>query len=193
MSNQICESIKAVKQLLFEKNLEKGRIAEIIAKEDYENHGFHVTKTGIGSDFLAEKQIPGHSEPYQEFVEVKAGHSILSKRQKISKRAAKRQGINYTEYIVSDDFLENYLKENTIPQVLNNELLELIPDNWEQNSNYKIIIPGICPHCGLTVDALNDVITKFGLRRMQDGTIRNQSWCRKCRSQYRISGGRFYV
>ena len=182
MTSQIYENPLEVKQLLFEKNLEKGRIAEIIAKEDYENHGFKITKTGIGSDFLAEKQIPGSDKLYQEFVEVKSGHSPLSKRQRITKRMAKRQGITYTEYAVSDDFLENYINENIIPQVLNNELLELIPDNWEQNSNYKIILPGICPHCGLTVDSLNSVITKFGLRRMQDGIIRNQSWCRMCRN-----------
>ena len=57
MSKQICDTSKSNKQLMFAKNLEKGRIAEKIAIEDYENHGFIVTRTGVGSDFVAEKII----------------------------------------------------------------------------------------------------------------------------------------
>ena len=188
MNSQICNTTKASKQELFEKNLEKGCIAEIIAKEDYENHGFKITKTGIGNDFFAEKQIPGTDEYYQEFVEVKAGGSTLSKRQKISKRKAKLKGIDYTQYTVTDDFLENYLQENTIPNIQNFELLELVPENWEDDPSYKIVLPGMCPHCGISAYSLSEIITKFGLRRMFDGIIRKQSWCRRCRSSANFGG-----
>ncbi len=34
-----------------------------------------------------------------------------------------------------------------------------------------------CPHCGETKPAED-----FGFRRMGDGTVRNQSWCRACRT-----------
>ena len=35
-----------------------------------------------------------------------------------------------------------------------------------------------CPRCGETKPA-----SDFGLRRMSDGSIRNQSWCKVCRSR----------
>lgn len=34
-----------------------------------------------------------------------------------------------------------------------------------------------CPHCG-ELKPIED----FGMRDMGDGTIRNQSWCKDCRS-----------
>lgn len=38
----------------------------------------------------------------------------------------------------------------------------------------------ICPHCG-EEKALSD----FGFRNMGNGKIRNQSWCKDCRSKTR--------
>lgn len=34
-----------------------------------------------------------------------------------------------------------------------------------------------CPHCERILSLM-----KFGLRKMRNGTIRNQSWCKDCRS-----------
>ena len=34
----------------------------------------------------------------------------------------------------------------------------------------------ICPHCGKIKP-----LSEFGFRKMKDGTIRNQSWCKECR------------
>lgn len=34
----------------------------------------------------------------------------------------------------------------------------------------------ICPHCGL-----EKPLSDFGFRKMHDGKIRNQSWCKDCR------------
>ncbi len=35
----------------------------------------------------------------------------------------------------------------------------------------------VCPHCGR-----EKPISQFGFRNMGGGNIRNQSWCRECRS-----------
>lgn len=34
----------------------------------------------------------------------------------------------------------------------------------------------ICPHCGQ-----EKPLSDFGFRRMENGEIRNQSWCKDCR------------
>lgn len=34
----------------------------------------------------------------------------------------------------------------------------------------------VCPHCGL-----EKPLSDFGYRQMEDGVIRNQSWCKACR------------
>lgn len=39
----------------------------------------------------------------------------------------------------------------------------------------------VCPHSDCREEKS---IEEFGWRRMQDGTIRNQSYCIKCRSKY---------
>ena len=36
----------------------------------------------------------------------------------------------------------------------------------------------VCPHCGM-----EKPLSEFGWRKMGNGEIRNQSWCRKCRSE----------
>lgn len=35
----------------------------------------------------------------------------------------------------------------------------------------------VCPHCGQ-----EKPLSDFGFRKMKDNKIRNQSWCKKCRS-----------
>ena len=35
----------------------------------------------------------------------------------------------------------------------------------------------VCPHCGE-----EKTLSDFGFRNMGNGKIRNQSWCKKCRS-----------
>ena len=46
-----------------------------------------------------------------------------------------------------------------------------------QTSGYKNGEPTrICPHCGK-----EKPLSEFGYRRMEDGEVRNQSWCKDCR------------
>ena len=86
----------------------RGKIGEEIAKQDYKEHGFKITSTRKGSDFIATRQI-GHIIR-KEIVEVKTGKSPLTKIQKRKMREAKRQGITYTVYRISTLFLDHYLK-----------------------------------------------------------------------------------
>ena len=47
-----------------------------------------------------------------------------------------------------------------------------------QSSGYNGSEPmRICPNCGI-----EKPISEFGFRDMGNGTIRNQSWCKECRS-----------
>jgi len=43
--------------------------------------------------------------------------------------------------------------------------------------------PTNCPHCGKIASGHMSIKNNFGLRNMGDGTVRVQSWCRKCRSR----------
>lgn len=45
--------------------------------------------------------------------------------------------------------------------------------------------PTSCPHCLRTADGYDSIIKDFGLRNMDDGTTRVQSWCRDCRKESR--------
>jgi hypothetical protein len=38
-----------------------------------------------------------------------------------------------------------------------------------------------CPHCDKIAEG-TDIINKFGLRRMGNGVLRVQSWCKSCRN-----------
>lgn len=86
----------------------RGKIGEEIAKKDYREHGFTITTTSKGSDFIAIKQT-GYVIR-KEIVEVKTGKSPLTKNQKKKMREAKKQGITYTVYRISTLFLDHYLK-----------------------------------------------------------------------------------
>lgn len=41
--------------------------------------------------------------------------------------------------------------------------------------------PTFCPNCNLEASGYSEIVEKFGLRDMGDGTIRVQSWCKDCR------------
>ncbi|WP_101009320.1 hemagglutinin [Nitrosotalea sinensis] len=41
--------------------------------------------------------------------------------------------------------------------------------------------PTSCPHCGTGTSGRSAIQSIFGLRSMGDGTVRVQSWCKKCR------------
>lgn len=55
--------------------------------------------------------------------------------------------------------------------------------------DYKMVVCEIindqasCPHCDVLVNGFDQVQQIFGLRNMGDGTIRVQSWCKKCRNE----------
>ena len=53
----------------FEQNKLNGILAEIIAIQDFLSNGYEIKRTGIGSDFIAYKEIPGGID--QTYVEVK--------------------------------------------------------------------------------------------------------------------------
>ena len=168
----------------FEKNKTFGVISEIIAILDFQSNGYHVRRTGIGSDFIAFRKISdGLDEMY---VEVKYGKATLSSLQKRQKFLAKKSNMKFFEYRVTQKYLENFIEENRIDinNINPNELRESIYDYKIKNSesNFKVTLPWTCPNCEKT-NAITqpELVENFGLRKMSDGTIRNQSWCRRCR------------
>lgn len=46
-------------------------------------------------------------------------------------------------------------------------------DTYSDGQAYRI-----CPHCHQL-----KILSAFGFRKMADGTVRNQSWCCKCRAR----------
>jgi hypothetical protein len=46
----------------------------------------------------------------------------------------------------------------------------------------RINLPHTCPQCGKTATTTDELMEYFGLRQMDETTIRSQSWCRECRS-----------
>jgi predicted Holliday junction resolvase-like endonuclease len=92
--------------------MQKGKLGEKIAKDDYRKHGYKIIKTGIGSDFIALKNFDGSEKPLREFVEVKTGKARTTKKQKSSMRKIKKSGKTYTIYRVTDAFLDHYIQSN---------------------------------------------------------------------------------
>src|SRR3972149_3635226 len=90
------------------KNKKKGRIGQIIAEEDYKQHGFKIIPMKIGADFLAIKK--NGVNPHHEYVEVKTGKSRLTSTQKKKRRQVRLQGKVYTVYRVTNIFLQTYLE-----------------------------------------------------------------------------------
>ena len=97
-------------QTILLQNIIKGKIAEQIAMKDYQDHGYRIVKTGIGSDFKVIKPEPNFI--YQEYVDVKVGKARLTKKQQKMRHHLKRQGIKYSIYHVSNEFLEYQILTN---------------------------------------------------------------------------------
>jgi len=174
MMSQISASNQFTENKIF------GIIAEIIAILDYQSVGYQIRRTGIGSDFIA------FNEFEEIFVEVKYGNAQLSSLQRKQKTLAKKNKIAFQEYRVTQKHLEYFIEENKInlDKINPDELRESIYDFKIKNSenNSKIVLPWVCPHCKNTKAIIfSELIEKFGLRKMSNGTIRNQSWCRSCR------------
>ena len=96
----------------FGENCINGFLAEIIAIQDFRDNGYEIKKTGIGSDFIAFRKIPGGID--ETYVEVKFGSSELTRLQKKQKFLAKKFDTQFFEFRVTREFLENFKKENHI-------------------------------------------------------------------------------
>ena len=170
-----------------ENNILNGIIAEHVAINDFIQNGFSIKRTGIGSDFIATKN-DFSGKMYEMYVEVKYNKSELSQKQKQKKFAMKKQGKDYFVYRVSQRFLDNFKIEfpNKVEEIKRNSTSRgmIYQDTgiFALPSKLKIILPWTCPNCKtVTVKTLPMLLQKFGLRKMKNNTIRNQSWCRKCR------------
>lgn len=157
--------------LTLEKSVNKGKLAEELAVADFKQNGFQVYRTGDGSDYFIQKRdVDG--KLCQQFVEVKAGKARLSKNQKKKRRRIQKAGYPYFVYRVSDEQLNYHLEsgnQTDLPRLRGFEGTFIIAD------------PAICPHCRVEASGLDSIISLFGLRNMQDGTVRVQSWCVNCR------------
>ena len=191
-------SISCTEKTRFEENKLNGVLAEIIAIQDFRSNGFQIRRTGTGSDFIAFKETLGEVD--QIYVEVKYGQASLSPLQKRQKFLARKHNMGFFEYRVTKEFLENFKKIHGI-NTENIDAVELrrmkndaiCNQSWFRESNYqaeitheeskiRIKIPWICPNCKKTkAESETELIEKFGTRKMDDHTIRNQSWCRRCR------------
>ena len=170
---------KSPKEIL-EKNILKGKLAEEIAKQDYIEHGFEIYQTGIGSDFIAKRKLD--NSIYQIYVDVKSGKAKLTKKQKQTKNKLKKQNIPFDEYRVTDEYLEFQIENNPKFHKFGGKL------NLDVSKFVGIFIiqdPTDCPNCGLIASGLDDITVNFGLRNMDDGSVRVQSWCRNCRNYSR--------
>ena len=145
----------------------KGKVAEEIAKKDYLENGFKIQETGIGSDFIATKQIG--NIVYKEYVDVKSGRAKLTKKQKQTKYQLRKKNINYTVYRVTNEHLQFEIENNSRLQ----HLCQDIGFDLSQFSGIFVIQdPTSCPNCGLSAGGLHDILKIFGLRNMEDKTVR---------------------
>lgn len=168
--------IKSLQCKLFLQNIIKGKIAEEIAKLDYESHGYEVIRTGIGSDFRAIKKTI--SNRYEEFVDVKSGNARLSKKQLETKNHLKRQGIPYSTYRVTDSHLEFQVSNNSHIK----EICQKLGFYAVKFYAGAILDETTCPNCKLVVSDPGTILSDFGLRNMGNGEVRVQSWCKNCRN-----------
>ena len=174
---------------VIEDNRINGLLAEIVAILDFKKNGYKIERTGIGSDFVAYKEGEKDSQMY---VEVKYNGAELSPLQIKQKFLLKRNGTAHFVYRVSKEFLDNYKSEQGInTENMNAEMFRRLVQfkksipmftGSHKDDQFKIILPWRCPNCNKTrVDTQAELEEKFGLRKMGDGTVRNQSWCRRCR------------
>lgn len=96
-------------QYILLQNKIRGKIAEEIAKLDYENHGYSVIRTGIGSDFKVSKNA---FMDHIEYVDVKFGMAKLTKTQKKTRTELRKSGFQYSIYHVTPGFLEYQINQN---------------------------------------------------------------------------------
>ena len=54
----------------------------------------------------------------------------------------------------------------------------------ENMSLNSISLPHTCPKCKIVAHNRDELEKLFGLRQMNEKSIREQSWCKKCRSKY---------
>ena len=148
-------------------NIIKGKLAEHIAKNDYKKRGYKIIPTTIGSDFIA-KKINNRSFHDSEYVEVKSGNAKPTKFQKRMMIKARKEGKKYSLYRINDQYLRLYLIKLGMNPLIGEK--SRIPNSTS------------CPQCSLIASELQTIFDKFGLRKMNDGTIRTQSWCRNCKS-----------
>ncbi|AFS83375.1 hypothetical protein [Candidatus Nitrosopumilus sediminis] len=160
----------------FHRNIIKGKLAETIAKQDYKEHGFEIKETGIGSDFIVRKKRNGTT--YEEYVDVKSGNAKLTKKQKITRGLLKKNNISYSIYRVTDEHLKFQICNNPELQQL---CFQMGFDISQFAGIFLIEDPTNCPNCKLGATGMQNILTRFGLRNMGDGTVRVQSWCRNCR------------
>ena len=55
----------------------------------------------------------------------------------------------------------------------------------ESFGNISMMDSTLCPHCSKTATGIDSIIKDFGLRNMDDGVTRVQSWCKDCRNESR--------
>ena len=174
---------------VIEDNRINGLLSELIAILDFKKNGYKIERTGIGSDFIAYKE--GMKDD-QIYVEVKYNGAELSTSQLKQKFQLKKLGKAYFVCRVSKEFLDNYKKEhginienmNTKMYARVRRLVQSLYDIpvYHNDSQFKIILPWRCPNCNKTnANTREELEEKFGMRKMADGVIRNQSWCRRCR------------
>ena len=174
---------------VIEDNRINGLLAEVIAILDFKKNGFKIERTGIGSDFIVYKE---GEKDNQMHVEVKYNGAELSPLQLKQRRLLKKNGKAYFVYRVSKEFLDNYKKEHGInAENMNAEMYTRLRQFKQslydvimshRDGQFKIILPWRCPNCNITrANTREELEEKFGLRKMGDGTVRNQSWCRGCR------------
>jgi len=172
---------KTSPRIQFTANKIKGRIAEVIAKQDYLDNGFKIRPTGIGSDFIATKK--DGQKLYQEYVDVKSGNAKLTKKQKQTRSLLKKENIPYSVYRVSNEHIEFQIDNNVNLQLL---CQDMGLDVSKFSGTFVIQDPTSCPNCELGAKGLHDILINFGLRNMNDKTVRVQSWCRNCRNYSRV-------
>ena len=174
---------------IIEDNRINGLLSELIAILDFKKDGYEIERTGIGSDFIVFKDGERDNQMY---IEVKYNGAELSPLQLKQRRLLKKNGKAYFVYRVSKEFLDNYKKERGINTENMNADMYMRLRRFKQSlydvtvshkdNQFKIILPWKCPSCNIIkANTREELEEKFGLRKMQDGIVRNQSWCRGCR------------
>ena len=162
---------------ILKENVLKGRVAEEIAKQDYIENGFKIQQTGVGSDFVAKKYL--RDILYREYIDVKSGNARLTNKQKQTKKLLKKQNIPYSVYRVTNQHLRFQIQNNL---QLQQHCKNMGWDISQFTGTIVIQTSTSCPNCNFSSEGLDEIIKNFGLRNMDDKTIRVQSWCRHCRN-----------